>query len=195
MKSLCIFCGSSSGANSDYIETARALGLLLASHGITLVYGGASIGLMGEIANTVLAENGQVIGVMPQSLVDREVAHHSLSDLKIVQSMHERKAVMAECSDGFIALPGGMGTLEELFEVLTWAQLGFHSKPCGLLNIASYYDQLISFLDHTVDEKFVRPAHRDMIHVSDNPTTLLTAMQNHQQPAADKLRGAKSRPQ
>ena len=165
------------GRNPAYAEAARSLAKTLATKGITLVYGGASVGVMGQLADAALEAGGKVIGVMPQELVNREVCHLHLSELIIVGSMHERKAKMAELSDGFIALPGGLGTLEELFEVLTWAQLRFHAKPCGLLNTNGYYDQLISFLDHSVDEKFIKPTHRQMIVLGDEPNALLKALE------------------
>jgi uncharacterized protein (TIGR00730 family) len=183
MKRLCVFCGASTGRNPAYVEAARALAKTLASKGITLVYGGASVGIMGQLADAALEAGGKVIGVMPQELVNREVSHLNLSELIIVSSMHERKAKMAELSDGFIALPGGLGTLEELFEVLTWAQLRFHAKPCGLLNTNGYYDQLISFLDHSVDEKFIKPAHRELIIVGDEPSALLEALEAYGTPS------------
>lgn len=167
------------GRNPAYVEAARSLAKILASNDITLVYGGASVGIMGQLADAALEAGGKVIGVMPQELVDREVAHLNLSELIVVGSMHERKAKMAKLSDGFIALPGGLGTFEELFEVLTWAQLRFHNKPCGLLNTDGYYDQLVSFLDHSVNEGFIKPAHREMIILSDKPGTLLKAFEAH----------------
>lgn len=187
MKKLCVFCGASMGAKSSYVESARLLGKTLAEQEITLVYGGASVGIMGQIADATMAAGGEVIGVMPKQLVEREVAHNSLNQLIVVENMHERKAKMAELSDGFIALPGGLGTLEELFEVLTWSQLRLHSKPCALLNIEGYYDQLMAFLDNAVAEKFIKPVHRDMILVSDNPIELLGSIQRYSPPNADKL--------
>ncbi|MFT4748510.1 MAG: hypothetical protein ACI9E4_000174 [Pseudohongiellaceae bacterium] len=183
MKRLCVFCGASMGRNPAYAEAARSLAKILATKDITLVYGGASVGVMGQLADAALEAGGKVIGVMPQELVNREVSHLHLSELIIVDSMHERKAKMAELSDGFVALPGGLGTLEELFEVLTWAQLRFHAKPCGLLNTNGYYDQLISFLDHSVDEKFIKPAHRQMIILGDEPDTLLKALEARSAPS------------
>lgn len=186
---LCVFCGSSPGRHAVYREAAVQLGEALAGRGIGLVYGGASVGLMGTIADTVRAAGGDVIGVIPQSLVEREVAHPGLADLRIVGSMHERKAMMAELSDGFIALPGGIGTLEELFEVWTWSQLGHHSKPCGLLNVANFYDGLSAFLDHVVGEAFLKPAHRGMLIVEDNAAALLEAFRAYRPPAATKWIG------
>ena len=182
MKSICVYCGSNPGTRPEYLEAAKALGKTLAANQITLVYGGAKIGIMGCIADTVLAEGGEVIGVMPQSLVDREVAHPGLTRLEVVSSMHERKALMAKLSDGFIAMPGGIGTLEEIFEVLTWAQLGFHRKPCGLLNIQGYYDHLSTFLDHVTEEGFVRDVHRAMLQVESAPEEMIKAFEAYQPP-------------
>ena len=182
MKSICVYCGSNPGNRPEYLEAAKALGKTLAANQITLVYGGAKIGIMGCIADTVLAEGGEVIGVMPQSLVDREVAHPGLTRLEVVSSMHERKALMAKLSDGFIAMPGGIGTLEEIFEVLTWAQLGFHRKPCGLLNIQGYYDHLCTFLDHVTEEGFVRDVHRAMLQVESAPEEMIKAFEAYQPP-------------
>lgn len=186
MKRICVFCGSSPGARPDYIEAARELGQALAAQQLTLVYGGASVGLMGTIAQAVLNAGSEVIGVIPQNLVGKEVAYNDLSDLRIVGSMHERKALMAELADGFIALPGGCGTFEEFLEILTWAQLGMHHKPCGLLNVAGYYDKLLEFLDHTVDERFVRAEHRSMIIVDDNPASLLNRFRDYVPPQVEK---------
>lgn len=192
MKKLCVFCGASMGAKSSYVESARLLGKTLAEQEITLVYGGASVGIMGQIADATMSAGGEVIGVMPRQLVEREVAHNSLNQFIVVENMHERKAKMAELSDGFIALPGGLGTLEEFFEVLTWSQLRLHNKPCALLNIEGYYDQLIAFLDNAVAEKFIRPIHRDMILVSDNPIELLGFIQRYNPSNADKLSAIKN---
>ena len=160
MKQVCVFCGSSSGARPEYIRAARHLGRVLACRNLGLVYGGASVGIMGEIANAVLEEGGEVTGVIPRMLMEKEVAHTGVSDLRIVGSMHERKALMAELADGFIALPGGLGTFEEFFEVLTWEQLGMHQKPCGLLNVGQYYSKLVDFLDYAVFQQFIKAEHR-----------------------------------
>ena len=157
MKRICVFCGSSSGARPHYVEAARQTGLALVERGFGLVYGGANVGLMGEIANTVLKQGGEVIGVIPEALVGRELAHACLTELRIVKSMHERKTLMSDLADGFIALPGGYGTFEEFCEIITWAQLGLHRKPCGVLNVCGYYDQLLSFFDSAVREKFFIP--------------------------------------
>ncbi|MFK7862776.1 MAG: TIGR00730 family Rossman fold protein [Pseudohongiellaceae bacterium] len=186
MQTLCVFCGSSSGKNTEHALLAERLGKTMAREKIALVYGGASVGLMGTVADAAMAEGGHVIGVIPEQLVAREVAHNSLSELIVVQDMHERKARMADLSDGFIALPGGLGTLEELFEVLTWAQLGFHKKPCGLLNSANYYDSLIRFLDDAVNAGFIRPIHRQMLQVGDSVDSLLALFQDYQPPSSSK---------
>ena len=189
MKKVCVYCGSSPGKSPEYIASARELANELVTRNIGLVYGGASVGIMGELADTVLAGGGEVIGVIPQSLVDKEVSHSGLTELRIVNSMHERKAIMAEISDGFIALPGGLGTIEELFEVLTWSQLGLHKKPCALLNVKQYYSSLCSFLDHAVDEQFVKPNHREMLLVEKRSSKLLDAMESYKSPAVDKWMG------
>jgi uncharacterized protein (TIGR00730 family) len=186
MKRICVFCGSSPGRSKSYAAAASALGRLLASRGIGLVYGGASVGLMGTLANAVLEAGGDVIGVIPQSLVKYEVAHRGLPDLRVVATMHERKAMMAELADGFIALPGGNGTLDEFFEVLTWAQLGEHSKPCGLLDIEGYYSHLLAFLDHAVDERFLRPEHRTMLIVESTPDAILDRLAAYRAPKIGK---------
>ncbi|MSP39184.1 MAG: TIGR00730 family Rossman fold protein [Deltaproteobacteria bacterium] len=170
---ICVFTGSRHGARGEYAEAATRLGRELVARNYGLVYGGGNVGLMTVIADTVLELCGQVIGVIPDSLVSKEVAHRGLSELRIVQSMHERKALMAELSDGFIAMPGGIGTMEEFFEVLSWAQLGIHAKPCGLLNVAGYYDPLIQFLDHAVEQDFIKPKHRALLVVERAPARLL----------------------
>lgn len=180
---ICIYCGSSSGRLDAYASAAFALAESLVSRNIRLVYGGASIGIMGMVADQVLKLGGQVVGVIPKALAHKEVAHQHLTELHITQSMHERKMLMAELSDGFIALPGGIGTLEELFEIWTWAQLGFHHKPCGLLNVEGYYDALIKFLDHVRTEQFVKDHHHAMLMVETNPDALLDRYVNYQPPA------------
>ena len=186
MKNICVYCGSTPGKRTEYLESARTLAKELVRRDIGLVYGGASVGIMGEIADTVLAGGGRVLGVIPQALVDKEVSHHGLTELKVVSSMHERKAIMADAADGFIALPGGLGTMEELFEVLTWSQLGFHQKPCALLNVNNYYDHLALFLDHAVEEQFVKQPHREMLLVGTNPKQLLDSMAAYKPPHGDK---------
>ena len=186
MKRICVFCGSSPGANATYTVLAERLGALLARRGLGLVYGGGNVGLMGILANAVLANGGDVVGVIPQALFDIEVGHTGLPDLRIVGSMHERKALMADLADGFIALPGGIGTLEEFCEVLTWAQLGLHRKPCGLLNAENYFAHLITFLDHAVAERFFRPEHRAMVLVEDDPEVLIGRFEAYRPPQLEK---------
>ncbi len=186
MKRICVFCGSSSGAKPEYAQAAKRLGSVLVERRLGLVYGGGNVGLMGQIANAVIEQGGEVIGVIPRGLLERRVALTGLSDLRVVGSMHERKAVMAELADGFIALPGGLGTLEELFEVWTWAQLGLHQKPCGLLNICDYYTPLITFLERLVAEGFLADAHRSMVMVQDQPEALLDQFDHYRAPVVDK---------
>lgn len=173
LRSICVFCGSSAGASDDYVSSARAFATEAARRGIRLVYGGASVGLMGACADAALAAGGSVVGVIPRALVDREIAHRGLTELRVVESMHERKATMAALADAFVALPGGLGTLEELFEVWTWGMLGIHAKPCGVLNVRDYYTPLIRFLDHARDEGFVRAAQRAMLVVDTNSGALI----------------------
>jgi uncharacterized protein (TIGR00730 family) len=173
LRSLCVFCGSNPGASAAYAEAAAHLGRIVAERGMTLVYGGGRVGLMGVVAGAALAAGGRVIGVIPEALATRELAHGGLTELQVVGSMHERKARMSELSDGFLALPGGIGTLEEWFEVWTWSQLGFQPKPCGLLNAAGYYDHLLAFLDHMTAERFLNGAHRSMAIVGGDPELLL----------------------
>jgi uncharacterized protein (TIGR00730 family) len=174
---ICVFTGSRHGSRSDYAQAAAALGRELVERDYGLVYGGGNVGLMNVVANTVLERMGNVIGVIPNSLVSKEVAHRGLTELRVVGSMHERKALMAELSDGFIAMPGGIGTMEEFFEVLSWAQLGLHEKPCGLLNVAGYYDSLITFLDQAVAKDFIKPKHRALMIVEEDSTALLDRFQ------------------
>lgn len=176
MKSVCVFCGSSSGKGVNHLKAAQKLGKLIAADNIALVYGGGNIGIMGEIANTVLQYNGKVTGVIPEDLVNREVALHDVTDLRIVKSMHERKALMSELSEGFIAMSGGIGTLEELFEIWTWTQLGIFSKPIGILNVDNYYDKLIEFIYEAVEKEFVMKKYLDMILVDSDPENLLFRM-------------------
>ena len=190
IKRICVFCGSSPGAHKDYALCAEKLGRLLAENKIELVYGGGSVGLMGVIARAVIAHGGQVTGVIPEALARRGVGLQELKNLKIVRSMHERKAVMAELSDAFIALPGGIGTFEEFLEVLTWTQLKIHSKPCALLNIRNYYGGLMDFLSHAVKENFVEKEHRDMVIVEENPKKLLERIASFKPPTKDKVKWA-----
>lgn len=176
MEQVCVYCGSSPGRGQRYLATARAMGKALAGRGLGLVYGGASIGLMGELAEAVLDADGQVTGVIPTVVEDQEVAHGGLTELIQVDTMHKRKTIMAERADAFIAMPGGLGTLEELFEILTWSQLRIHAKPVGLLNAHGYYNHLLAFLDHCVDEELIRSRHRDMLQVDSEPDALLERM-------------------
>ncbi len=173
MKRVCVFCGSNPGSRPEYRIAAQALAVALARCGLGLVYGGGNVGLMGMIADSMLQAGGEVIGVIPQSLVAKEVAHHGVSELRVVDTMHQRKALMNELSDAFIALPGGFGTLDEFFEILTWSQLGIHSKPSGLLNVCGYYDGLLAMLDHAVNERFLRPAHRALVLADSDADSLL----------------------
>lgn len=186
MRRVCVFTGSNRGARAEYAEAAGELGRLLAGRGIGVVYGGARVGLMGTLADAVLAAGGDVTGVIPAGLVAKEVAHTGLTDLRVVHSMHERKALMAELADGFVALPGGIGTLEELFEVWTWAQLGLHAKPCGVLDADGFYGPLVAFLDHLVETGFVRPAHRAMLLSARSPEALLEAFAAYRPPQVGK---------
>ncbi len=173
IESLCVYCGSSPGRREAYTQAARALAESLVERNIKLVYGGAGIGIMGAVADHVLRLGGQAVGVIPKALAHKEVAHDRLTELHITASMHERKMLMAELADGFVALPGGIGTLEELFEIWTWAQLGFHGKPCGVLNVEGYYDALVEFMDHVLAEQFVKPHQRAMLIVESDPDALL----------------------
>lgn len=186
MQRICVFCGSSPGAGQDYVQVARSLGLTLAERNITLVYGGASVGLMGQLANACLEAGGDVIGVIPRRLFEMELAHKQLAQLHVVETMHERKSLMAELADGFIALPGGLGTIEEIFEVLTWSQLGIHQKPCGLLNTRRYFDNLLKFLDGGVEQMFIETTHREMILIDESPGDLLNKFAAYQAPQANK---------
>jgi hypothetical protein len=186
MQHVCVFCGSSPGNRPVYLDAAYQTGMALVQREIGLVYGGAQIGLMGRIANTVLEQDGKVIGVMPEHLSIKEVIHPRLTDLRIVDSMHTRKALMAELSDAFIALPGGLGTFEELCEILTWGQLGLHRKPCGLLNVAGFYDPLLALFDHAVAEGFLRPAHRNLVQVATTPEDLLDTLASYVAPSLPK---------
>ena len=186
MRAVCVFCGSSPGARASYREAAQRLAASIAKRGIALVYGGASVGLMGAVADAALAHGGEVIGVLPRALETKELAHRGLTRLDVVDSMHERKARMAELADAFVALPGGIGTLEEWFEVLTWSQLGLHAKPCALLDVDGYYAPLQAFLDGAVAERFVRTEHRAMLLVDDDPERLLDALASWRAPIVQK---------
>ena len=191
--SLCVFCGSSPGADPVHAEAARALGGAIGAAGITLVYGGGKVGLMGIVADAALAAGSRVIGVIPRALADLEVAHDGLTELHVTGSMHERKAMMADLSDGFIALSGGIGTFEELFEIWTWGQLGDHRKPVALLNVAGFYDKLISFVDDVVTAGFLRDAHRAMLIVDREPRALVTRLQAYRPPIVEKWIGRQER--
>jgi uncharacterized protein (TIGR00730 family) len=186
MERVCVFCGSSPGAKPEYAEAAVELGRELAARGLGLVYGGAEVGLMGTLADAVIGAGGEAIGVIPGSLVDREIAHRALADLRIVGSMHERKATMVDLADGFVALPGGSGTLDELFEAFTWAQLGIHHKPIGVLDVCGYWTPLLRFLDQAVEERFLRADHRDSLLVEREPAALLDRLETYEPRAIDK---------
>jgi len=178
MKRVCVFCGSSAGSQPEYRVCAEQLGAELTRRKIGLVYGGGNVGLMGEIADSVLEAGGEAIGVIPEQLISREIGHNRLTKLHIVRSMHERKALMADLSDAFIALPGGFGTLEEFCEVLTWSQLGLHAKPCGIVNVLGYYTPLLAMLDHAVEERFLKPQNRALVLARDTPSELLQAFED-----------------
>jgi uncharacterized protein (TIGR00730 family) len=186
MHSVCIFLGSNPGTNPAYLQAARDMGAELARRGLTTVYGGSNVGLMGALADAALEAGGRVIGIIPEALRKKELAHAGLTELHVVGSMHERKALIAEKSDAFVALPGGMGTLEELCEMLTWAQLGFHKKPCGLLDVDGYYDHLNKFFDHAVSQGFLVAAHRGMALSAQTPAALLDGFKNYVAPVVNK---------
>ena len=186
MKRICVFCGSSTGIRKSYADTATQLGEMIAGCRLALVYGGGNVGLMGIIADAALRAGGEVIGIIPRGLAAKELAHQRLSELRVVGSMHERKALMAELSDAFIAMPGGYGTFEEFCEILTWTQLGLQRKPCGLLNVEGYYDHLLKLFDHSVAEGFVKPAHRAMVLDDADPETLLKRIVGYSVPLVDK---------
>jgi uncharacterized protein (TIGR00730 family) len=188
MQNICVYCGSNPGKSPEYVLAARELGRELVARCLGLVYGGASVGLMGAVADAVLQSGGRAIGVIPHSLATREIAHQGLDEL--IGLMHERKAKMAELSSGFIAMPGGWGTIEEIFEALTWAQLGFHDKPCGLLNVAGYFGHLGAFLDHAMQERFVREEYRPMMMIESRPAVLLNRFADYQAPKVRKWIGS-----
>ena len=185
IKSVCVFCGGNPGRNPAYIEAAIHLGNELATSGLELVYGGAQVGLMGAVADAAIARGGEVFGVIPEFIAAREIAHLGVTRLVVVPSMHERKAAMAERADAFVALPGGFGTLDELFEILTWAQLGLHRKPCAVLNIAGYFDGLLTFLDHAADEQLLKPEYRAMLLVESDPARLVARLREHTPPVVE----------
>jgi uncharacterized protein (TIGR00730 family) len=186
LRRICVFCGSNSGTRQIYQQAAQTFGRLLCRRGIELVYGGGNVGLMGVLANACLNEGGRIIGVIPQALADKELAHTGLTELRIVSSMHERKSVMADLSDAFVALPGGYGTWEEFFEVLTWSQLGIQRKACALLNVNGYYDPLLEMADKALSEEFIRDAHRDLLQSDSDPERLLDRLSHYSGPAIDK---------
>jgi uncharacterized protein (TIGR00730 family) len=192
MKRICVFCGSNNGADSIYLEAAGTVGKFLAENGIELVYGGGRVGLMGRVADACLAAGGRVIGAIPHDLATKEVAHQGLTELHVVDSMHERKAMMAELADGFIALPGGFGTFEELCEIITWAQLGIHQKPCALLNVGGFYDHLIAMFDHSARENFIREEHRGIVLIEREIGKLYELMSNYRPPKIEKWLGKES---
>ena len=193
IEKLCVFCGSSTGSHPAYFEASNQLGRELAKAGVTLVFGGGRVGLMGVLADSVLAAGGQAIGVMPRALVEKEIAHTSLTKLHIVESMHERKALMADLADAFVLLPGGFGSWEEFCEIVTWLQLGIHRKACAILNVAGYYDGLLSLADHALAEGFLRPAHREMLIVESNPEALLPRLARAELPSQVKWAGERER--
>lgn len=189
MKNICVFCGSKSGNNPAFRDTAEELGRRFVEAGIGLVFGGGSVGLMGVIANAVLDAGGNVIGVIPEMLATKEVQHPRVADMRLVPDMHARKALMSELSDAFIALPGGFGTFEELFEVITWAQLGIHRKNIGLLNVAGFFDPLIRMIDHAIQEGFIQPGLRELFVVEERPDALITTLASHEMPQVKRWMG------
>ena len=189
MKSVGVFCGASPGGDPAYMAAARAMGVAIADRGLALVYGGAKVGLMGGLADAALAAGGKVFGVMPEALMDKEIAHTGLTRLEVVPSMHERKARMAEMADGFVALPGGVGTMEEIFEIWTWGQLGFHAKPAGFLNVLGYFDHRKAFVDHAVGEAFLKAPHRDMLIFRSDVNEMLDGLAVYKPPVVEKWIG------
>lgn len=187
LNSICVFCGSKAGTDLEYQASARKLGRLLAERDIALVYGGGSVGLMGIIADAVLEAGGRVIGVIPRQLATRELLHPGVEEMHVVDDMHTRKAKMSECSDAFIAMPGGFGTLEELFEVVSWVQLGIYVKPVGLLNTSGFYDPLLNMVEHCIETEFIKPKYRDLIIADDTPASLVDHLERHQLPIIEKI--------
>ncbi len=186
LRRVCVYCGSGVGGHDGYAEAARALGRALVERGLGLVFGGGRIGMMGVLAETVMQGGGEAIGVIPKDLMDKGLGLATVTSLRVVETMHARKAMMADLADGFVAMPGGFGTVEEFFEVLTWAQLGLHTKPCGLLNVKSYFDPLIRFIDHAVEQEFIDVAHRALLLVDGSPEGLLDKLATWKPPAVDK---------
>jgi uncharacterized protein (TIGR00730 family) len=193
VKSVCVYCGSSPGNRPEYAEGAHLLGRTLAERGLALVYGGGKVGLMGTVADAVLEHGGTVIGIIPEALMQKEVGHRGLTELHVVRNMHERKQMMADRSDAFIAMPGGVGTFEELFETFTWLQLGYHDKPVGLLNVGGFYDGMLGFLGHAVQEGFLKQVHADLLHVADLPGTLLDQLAAAPRVRVDKWQQARDK--
>ena len=193
MKSVCVYCGSSPGNRPEYAEGAHLLGRTLAERGLALVYGGGKVGLMGTVADAVLEHGGTVIGIIPEALMQKEVGHRGLTELHVVRNMHERKQMMADRADAFIAMPGGVGTFEELFETFTWLQLGYHDKPVGLLNVGGFYDGMLGFLGHAVREGFLKQVHADLLHVADLPGTLLDQLAAAPRVRVDKWQQARDK--
>lgn len=193
MKSVCVYCGSSPGSRPEYAEGAHLLGRTLAERGLALVYGGGKVGLMGTVADAVLEHGGTVIGIIPEALMQKEVGHRGLTELHVVRNMHERKQMMADRSDAFIAMPGGVGTFEELFETFTWLQLGYHDKPVGLLNVGGFYDGMLGFLGHAVQEGFLKQVHADLLHVANLPGTLLDQLAAAPRVRVDKWQQARDK--
>ena len=193
MKAVCVYCGSSPGVRPEYAEVAKVLGKTMAEQGLALVYGGGKVGLMGIVADSVLAHGGMAIGIIPDALKQKEVGHRGLTELHVVRNMHERKQMMADRADAFIAMPGGVGTFEELFETFTWAQLGYHDKPVGLLNVAGFYDGMLAFLSHAVSEGFLKQVHADMLHVSSSPSGLLGKLAAAPRVRVDKWQAAREK--
>lgn len=193
MKAVCVYCGSSPGVRPEYAEVARVLGKTMAEQGLALVYGGGKVGLMGIVADSALAHGGTAIGIIPDALMQKEVGHRGLTELHVVRNMHERKQLMADRADAFIAMPGGVGTFEELFETFTWAQLGYHDKPVGLLNVAGFYDGMLAFLSHAVSEGFLKQVHADMLHVSSSPSGLLGKLAAAPRVHVDKWQAAREK--
>lgn len=187
LNSICVFCGSKAGSDLEYQQSARELGRLLAEREIALVYGGGSVGLMGIIADAVLEAQGKVIGVIPRQLATKELLHPGVDEMHVVDDMHTRKAKMSECSDAFIAMPGGFGTLEELFEVVSWVQLGIYLKPVGLLNTSGFYDPLLNMVEHCIETEFIKPKYRDLIIADETPATLVDHLERHQLPIIEKI--------
>lgn len=186
MRTLCVFCGSSPGVRKDYAAAARGLGRAMVERGVRLVFGGGQVGLMGVVADAVMEAGGEAVGVMPKALLEKEIGHQRLTELQVVGTMHERKALMADLADAFVALPGGYGTFEEFMEVLTWAQLSLHEKPCGLLNVAGFYEPLVNLFDRAVEEGFVRPDHRSLALLEEDPQRLLDMLESYTPPATEK---------